>query len=278
MATAFMGYSLIWGQMSFWAVTVITNLFSSLDSIIPGLGTSIVQWIWGGFAVGNPTLNRLYSLHYLLPFVIVGLVLLHIWALHIPGSNNPTGIDIKSKSDAITFHPYYTLKDCFALSAFIALFMGFVFYALNYLGDPVNYIIADPLTTPPHIVPEWYFLPYYAILRAIPDKLLGVIALFASIGLLAFLPWLDTSKVRSARYRPVYKWFFALFIIDTIALGYLGAKTPEGLYLLFGRICTAYYFLYLLVILPVLGWIEKPTAMPGSITDDVLGKKPMAAE
>ena len=278
MATAFMGYSLVWGQMSFWAVTVITNLFSSLDSIIPGMGTAIVQWIWGGFSVGNPTLNRLYSLHYLLPFVIFGLVVLHIWALHIPGSNNPTGIDIKTKSDSIPFHPYYTLKDGFAMSVFIVLFMAFVFYAPNYLGHPDNYIEANPLATPPHIVPEWYFLPYYAILRAIPDKLFGVIAFAGSISLLLFLPWLDTSKVKSTRYRPIYKWFFALFMIDVLVLGYLGAKAPEGIYLIMGRIGTAYYFMHLLVILPLLGWIEKPSAMPGSITDDVLGKKPVAAK
>ncbi len=278
MATAFMGYSLVWGQMSFWAVTVITNLFSSLDSIIPGMGTAIVQWIWGGFSVGNPTLNRLFSLHYLLPFVIVGLVALHIWALHVPGNNNPTGISIKTKADAIPFHPYYTLKDGFALSVFVILFMAFVFYAPNYLGHPDNYVEANPLVTPPHIVPEWYFLPYYAILRAIPDKLFGVMAFAGSISLLLFLPWLDTSKVKSTRYRPIYKWFFALFMIDVLMLGYLGAKTPEGIYLIMGRIGTAYYFMHLLVILPLLGWIEKPSAMPGSITDDVLGKKPVAAK
>jgi ubiquinol-cytochrome c reductase cytochrome b subunit len=278
MATAFMGYSLVWGQMSFWAVTVITNLFSSLDSIIPGMGTAIVQWIWGGFSVGNPTLNRLFSLHYLLPFVIVGLVALHIWALHVPGNNNPTGISIKTKADAIPFHPYYTLKDGFALSVFVILFMAFVFYAPNYLGHPDNYVEANPLVTPPHIVPEWYFLPYYAILRAIPDKLFGVIAFAGSISLLLFLPWLDTSKVKSTRYRPIYKWFFALFMIDVLMLGYLGAKAPEGIYLIMGRIGTAYYFMHLLVILPLLGWIEKPSAMPGSITDDVLGKKPVAAK
>jgi ubiquinol-cytochrome c reductase cytochrome b subunit len=278
MATAFMGYSLVWGQMSFWAVTVITNLFSSLDSIVDGLGTAIVQWIWGGFAVGNPTLNRLYSLHYLLPFMIFGLVLLHIWALHIPGSNNPTGIDIKTKSDSITFHPYYTLKDGFALCAFVTLFAAFVFYAPNYLGHPDNYIEANPLSTPPHIVPEWYFLPYYAILRAIPDKLFGVMAFAGSITLLLFLPWLDTSKVRSTRYRPIYKWFFWLFMIDVLVLGYLGAKPPEGTYLIVGRLATAYYFAHLLIILPLLGWIEKPSAMPGSITDDVLGKKPAGAK
>jgi ubiquinol-cytochrome c reductase cytochrome b/c1 subunit len=277
MATAFMGYSLVWGQMSFWAVTVITNLFSSLDSIIPGLGTTIVEWIWGGFSVGNPTLNRLYSLHYLLPFVIAGLVVLHIWALHVPGNNNPTGIDIKAKSDAIPFHPYYTVKDGFAMVVFIILFAALVFYLPNYLSHPDNYIEANPLQTPAHIVPEWYFLPFYAILRAIPSKLLGVIAMFASIGILLFLPWLDTSKVRSARYRPIYKWFFALFVISGIALGYLGAKPPEGIYVILARIFTAYYFIHLLVILPLLGKIEKPAAMPGSITDDVLGKKPAAA-
>jgi ubiquinol-cytochrome c reductase cytochrome b/c1 subunit len=269
--TAFMGYSLVWGQMSFWAVTVITNLFSSLDEIWSGLGTTIVQWIWGGFSVGNPTLNRLYSLHYLLPFVIFGLALLHIWALHIPGSNNPTGIAVRTKSDYISFHPYYTVKDGFAMSAFIVLFAFFIFYAPNYLSHPDNYIEADPLVTPPHIVPEWYFLPFYAILRAIPNKLMGVIAMFASILLLVVLPWLDTSKVKSARYRPIYKWFFALFVIAGVALGYLGSKPPEGLYVIFARVFTAYYFIHLLVILPVLGFIEKPSRMPGSITDDVLG-------
>ena len=290
-ATAFMGYSLVWGQMSFWAVTVITNLFSSLDSIVSGLGTAIVQWIWGGFSVGNPTLNRLYSLHYLLPFIIAGLVVLHIWALHVPGSNNPTGLDIKSKSDAIPFHPYYTIKDGFAMVVFTVLFAFFIFYAPNYLSHPDNYIQANPLQTPPHIVPEWYFLPFYAILRAVPDigipftsivfinaKLAGVIAMFWSILLLLFLPWLDTSPVRSARYRPIYKWFLALFFIATVILGYLGSKPPEGSYLLYARLCTAYYFLHLLVVMPLLGWIEKPSAVPGSITDDVLGKKPVAAE
>src|SRR6516225_4112810 len=180
-ATAFMGYSLVWGQMSFWAVTVITNLFSSLDAVIPGLGTRLVQWIWGGFAVGGPTLTRLYSLHYLFPFVIAGVVVLHIWALHIPGNNNPTGIDVKSARDTVPFHPYYTIKDGFALVLFATLFAGLVFYAPNLLGHPDNYIPANPLQTPQHIVPEWYFLPFYAILRAIPNKLLGVIALFSSI-------------------------------------------------------------------------------------------------
>jgi len=238
-ATAFMGYSLPWGQMSFWAVTVITNLFSSLDAVIPGLGTRLVQWIWGGFAVGGPTLNRLYSLHYLFPFLIAGVVALHIWALHIPGNNNPTGIDVKVPTDTVPFHPYYTIKDGFALVAFILVFAAVVFYAPNFLGHPDNYVPANPLQTPTHIVPEWYFLPFYAILRAIPNKLLGVAALNGSILILFFVPWLDTSKVRSTRYRPIYKWFFWAFVVTCVALGYLGAQQPEGLYLVLGRIFTA---------------------------------------
>ena len=234
MATAFMGYTLPWGQMSFWAVTVITNLFSALDSIIPGVGTAVVEWIWGGYSVTGTTLNRLFSLHYLLPFVLVGIVALHIWAFHTTGNNNPAGIPIKSKSDAIPFHPYYTIKDGFALAVFCLLFAWFVFYAPNYLGHADNYIEANPLQTPAHIVPEWYFLPFYAILRAIPSKLFGVIAMFGSIIILFFVPWLDTSRVRSARFRPIYKWFFWLFVLNCLVLGYLGAKSPEGWYLFWG--------------------------------------------
>jgi ubiquinol-cytochrome c reductase cytochrome b/c1 subunit len=271
-ATSFMGYSLVWGQMSFWAVTVITNLFSSLDIVIPGLGTKLVEWIWGGFAVGAPTLNRLYSLHYLFPFLIVGVVFLHIWALHIPGNNNPTGIEVKSARDVVPFHPYYTIKDGFALVLFVLLFAGLVFYAPNELSHSDNYIPANPLQTPPHIVPEWYFLPFYAILRAVPNKLLGVIALFSSIAILFFVPWLDTSRVRSTRYRPVYKWFFWLFLLTCIALGYLGSQPPEGAYLVLGRIFTAYYFLFFLVLMPVVGRFERPRALPGSITESVLGR------
>ena len=228
MATAFMGYSLPWGQMSFWAVTVITNLFSSLDSVIPGLGTRIVQWLWGGYSVSGTTLTRFYSLHYLLPFVIVGAVVLHIWALHVVGQNNPTGLEIKTASDTVPMAPHAVMKDTFALAVFVLLFAWFVFYLPDYLGHADNYIEANPLSTPPHIVPEWYFLPYYAILRAIPNKLLGVIAMFSSIILLCFAPWLDTSRVRSAKYRPVYKWFFWLFIITVVALGYLGSKPAGG--------------------------------------------------
>ncbi|MBM3541005.1 MAG: cytochrome b/b6, partial [Alphaproteobacteria bacterium] len=198
MATAFMGYVLPWGQMSFWGATVITNLFSA----IPLVGESIVTWLWGGYAVDNPTLTRFFSLHYLLPFVIVGVVMLHLVALHKVSSNNPLGVEMKSPKDSIPFHPYYTAKDFFGIGVFLIVFAGFVFFAPNYMGHPLNYVPANPLVTPPHIVPEWYFLPFYAILRSIPDKLLGVIAMFAAILVLFVLPWLDTSRVRSAKFRP----------------------------------------------------------------------------
>ncbi len=274
MATAFMGYSLVWGQMSFWAITVITNLFSSLDAIWSGLGTGIVEWIWGGFAVNDATLNRLFSLHYLLPFVIVGLVGLHIWALHVTGNNNPTGIEIRDlKKDAVPFHPYYSVKDLFAIAAFAILFAYLVFYMPNYLGHADNYVEADPLVTPAHIVPEWYFLPFYAILRAIPSKLGGVIAMFGAIAVLFFIPWLDTSRERSTRYRPIYKWFFWFFVFTCIALGYLGAKTPEGGYLVASRLFTAYYFIHFLIVMPVVGIIETPKPKPQSIADAIEGNR-----
>jgi ubiquinol-cytochrome c reductase cytochrome b/c1 subunit len=271
MATAFMGYSLPWGQMSFWAVTVITNLFSSIDSLVPGLGTRIVQWLWGGYAVSGTTLNRFYSLHYLLPFLIAAVVGLHIWALHTVGQNNPTGLEIKTKSDTVPFSPHATMKDLFGLSVFGLLFAWFVFFLPDYLGHADNYIEANNLSTPPHIVPEWYFLPYYAILRAIPNKLLGVIAMFSSILILVFVPWLDTSRVRSAKYRPVYKWFFWLFIISVVALGYLGSKPPEGAYVYWARVFTTYYFLHFLVVMPIVGVMETPSLLPRSITESVLG-------
>jgi ubiquinol-cytochrome c reductase cytochrome b subunit len=269
-ATAFFGYSLVWGQMSFWAVTVITNLFSSLDSVIPGLGTAIVTWIWGGFSVDNATLNRLYSLHYLFPFIIAGLVGLHVWALHVPGSSNPTGIEVRNQErETLPFFPYLTAKDLFALALFSILFAYFVFYVPNYLGHADNYIPANPLQTPPHIVPEWYFLPFYAILRAIPSKLGGVCALFGALLILFAVPWLDTSRVRSTRYRPIYRWFFWLFVFTCIALGYLGSKTPEGWHLTAARVFTLYYFVHFLIVLPVVGLIETPTPMPASIADDI---------
>ena len=268
MATAFMGYVLPWGQMSFWGATVITNLFSA----IPLVGESITNWLWGGYAVDNPTLTRFYSLHYLFPFLILGLVILHIWALHVPGNNNPIGIDIKKPSkDTVPFHPYIVVKDLFALLIFLIVFAFFVFYSPNILGHADNYIEANPMVTPAHIVPEWYLLPFYAILRSIPDKLFGVIAMFASIFVLVILPWLDTSKVRSAIFRPLYKQFYWFLVADVLILGYVGAMPAEGLYLLVARIATAYYFLHFLVILPVLGAKEKTLEVPISLTEPVLG-------
>ena len=210
MATAFMGYVLPWGQMSFWGATVITNLFSA----IPLVGESIVTLLWGGFSVDNPTLNRFYALHYLLPFVIVGVVVLHIVALHRFGSNNPLGIDVRGNQDTISFHPYYTVKDAFGLGVFLILLSAVVFFLPNSMGHPDNYIPANPMVTPAHIVPEWYFLPFYAILRAVPDKLFGVLAMFAAIGVLFILPWLDRSPVRSATFRPIYKIMFWVFLVD----------------------------------------------------------------
>ena len=267
MAAAFTGYVLPWGQMSFWGATVITNLFSA----IPVVGESVVNWVWGGYSVGNPTLNRFFSLHYLIPFLILGLVVLHIWALHVPGNNNPVGIDIKKPSkDTVPFHPYITIKDIFALLMFMIIFSGFVFFSPNVLGHPDNYIPANPLITPEHIVPEWYLLPFYAILRSVPDKLGGVLLMFGSLFVLVILPWLDTSKVRSAIFRPMYRQFFWIFVIDALALGYLGAMPAEGVYLFLARISTAYYFLHFIVILPALGFLEKTDPLPASISEPVL--------
>jgi ubiquinol-cytochrome c reductase cytochrome b/c1 subunit len=269
-ATGFMGYVLPWGQMSFWAATVITNLFSA----IPWVGEGIVTWLWGGYSVGNPTLNRFFSLHYLLPFVILGAVILHVWALHVSGQNNPSGVEPKSRQDTVPFTPYATIKDMFLMVVFCILYAWFVFYLPNYLGHPDNYIPANPAVTPTHIVPEWYYLPFYAILRAIPNKLLGVLFLLASILVLAFLPWLDTSKVRSASYRPLYRPFFWLFFAVCVGLGWLGSKPAEGVYVIAARILTAWYFIHLLVILPLLGLIEKPKPLPNSISEAMLGKTP----
>jgi len=269
MATAFMGYVLPWGQMSFWGATVITNLFSA----VPLVGDAIVTWLWGGFSVDNATLNRFYSLHYLFPFLIVGVVILHIWALHVHGSNNPTGLDTKGPQDTISFHPYYTVKDAFGIGVFGIFFALFLFLMPNVLGHPDNYIEADPLVTPPHIVPEWYFLPFYAILRAIPDKLMGVVAMFASILILFVLPWLDTSRVRSARFRPVYRMLFWAFLIDCLILGYVGGNPPEGVFITIGQLATAFYFLFFLS-LPFIGWFERPKPLPPSIAESVLEKSP----
>ena len=274
MATAFMGYVLPWGQMSFWGATVITNLFSAILVV----GGSIVEWLWGGFCVDNATLNRFFSLHYLLPFLILGLVVLHIWALHVPGNNNPIGIDIKKPSkDTVPFHPYIVIKDGFALLMFMIIFAFFIFYSPNILGHADNYIEANPMVTPAHIVPEWYLLPFYAILRSIPDKLLGVVAMLSAILILAALPWLDTSKIRSAVFRPLYKQFYWILVADVLILGYVGAMPAEGLYLLVARVATAYYFLHFLLILPVLGFKEKTLPVPLSITESVLGGSPNLA-
>jgi quinol-cytochrome oxidoreductase complex cytochrome b subunit len=338
MATAFMGYVLPWGQMSFWGATVITNLFSAF----PLVGESIVTWLWGGFSVDNPTLNRFYSLHFLLPFVIVGVVILHLAALHQHGSNNPTGLDLKKPGDFVSFHPYYTVKDFFGFGVFFIIFSCFLFFAPNYLGHPDNYIPANPMVTPAHIVPEWYFLPFYAILRAItfdiplwvlgaglsvlviglrmpecaasvlkkipfgvfataflpaerisvtstlfisglalllilsgisggilPSKLGGVLAMFGAILVMFLLPWLDSSPVRSGNYRPVFKPFYWLFVLNAVMLGYCGSKPPEGIYPLLSLIGTGYYFGYFLVILPILSKFERPLPLPQGIGSPV---------
>lgn len=260
--TAFMGYVLVWGQMSFWAATVITNMFTA----IPFVGDTILAWLLGGFSVDNPTLNRFYSLHYLIPAIIFGLVFLHLWALHVHKSSNPLGIDIKGPQDTIPFSPYYTIKDLFGVGVMLLVLMYFVFFNPNFFAEPDNYIPANPMLTPHLIVPEWYMLPYYTILKAIPNKVIGVIAMMASIFVLFLLPWLDTSKVRSAKFRPIYKQFFWVLVASFIALTWAGAKPPEGPPLLIGRIATAYYFAHFLIVMPVLGWLERPLPLPDSIS------------
>jgi len=263
MMTAFMGYVLPWGQMSYWAATVITNLFTA----IPWAGEAITEWLWGGFVVGTPTLTRFYSLHYLIPFVIFAIVFVHIWALHVHKSNNPLGVEMKTPKDSIAFHPYYTVKDMFGLGVFLVVFGFWVFYFPNYLGHPDNYIPANPLQTPPHIVPEWYLLPFYAILRAIPSKLGGVIAMVASLWVLFLVPWLDTSRVRSATFRPIFKQFYWLLVADVLVLGYVGAQPAEGIFVHIGRIATAYYFVHFILVLPFVGWMERPRPVPDSIAE-----------
>ncbi|VXC79968.1 cytochrome b [Sphingomonas sp. AX6] len=275
MATAFMGYVLPWGQMSFWGAQVITGFFSA----IPGVGETLRVWLLGGYVPDNAALNRFFSLHYLLPFVIAGVIILHIWALHIPGSNNPTGVEVKGKQDTVPFHPYYTAKDGVGVGVFFLIFAALVFFAPNLLGHPDNYIEANPLSTPSHIVPEWYFLPFYAILKAftidfiMPAKLWGVIAMFGSILLLFFLPWLDKSPVRSANYRPTYRWFLIVLVLDVLLLGYLGGANPTPLVIGLTQIATAYYFLHFLVVLPLISSMEKPLPLPNSITEAVLKGK-----
>ena len=275
MATAFMGYVLPWGQMSFWGAKVITGLFGA----IPLVGEPIQIWLLGGYAPDNAALNRFFSLHFLLPFVIAGVVILHIWALHIPGSSNPTGVEIKSESDTVPFHPYYTAKDGFGLGVALILYCLLVFFLPNYLGHPDNYIEANPLSTPAHIVPEWYFWPFYAILRAftsnfffMPAKLMGVLAMFSAILMWFFLPWLDRSPVRSGHYRPLFRKFFWFGLIPTMAvLFYCGGAPAEEPYVMLSQIATAYYFLHFLVVLPIVSSVERTEPLPTSITAAVLG-------
>ncbi len=291
MATGFLGYTLPWGQMSFWGATVITNFFSA----IPLVGESVTQWLWGSFAVDNTTLQRFFSLHYLLPFVIAGVVVLHIWALHVPGNNNPLGIDVKGPADTVPFHPYYTTKDGFWIALFLIVFSYFIFFDPNFLGHADNYIPANRLVTPAHIVPEWYYLPLYAILRSVPDKLIGVILMFSAIMVWALLPWLDTSRVRSNNFRPYMRQLFWILMVVIFLLGYLGAQTADDSNLVFfgvelpigklllSQLLTFYYFLHFFLITPVVGLMETPNPVPESISKAVLAKKnggavPVAAE
>jgi ubiquinol-cytochrome c reductase cytochrome b subunit len=274
MATAFMGYVLPWGQMSFWGAKVITGFFGA----IPLVGEPLQIWLLGGYAPDNAALNRFFSLHFLLPFVIAAVVILHIWALHIPGSSNPTGIEVKSESDTVPFHPYYTAKDGFGLGVFLIIYCLFVFFMPNALGHPDNYIPANPLATPAEIVPEWYFWPYYASLRAftadflfVPAKLMGVAAMFSSILVWFFLPWLDRSPVRSGHYRPIFRKFFWVLVVDLLVLGYCGGSPAEEPFVMISQLATAYYFLHFLVIIPLVSAFERPEPLPFSITEAVLG-------
>jgi ubiquinol-cytochrome c reductase cytochrome b subunit len=272
MATAFMGYVLPWGQMSYWGAQVITGFFSAF----PLVGEPIRIWLLGGYAPDQAALTRFFSLHYLLPFVIAAVVILHIWALHIPGSGNPTGVDVKDERDTLPFHPFYTAKDGWFVGLLLLIYAIVTYFAPNYLGHPDNYIPANPLATPAEIVPEWYFWPFYAILRSftfdfiLEAKLWGVLAMFSSILLLFFLPWIDKSPVRSGSYRPVFKRFFWLLVIDVIVLGWAGGGAPTPFRNAVGQISAAYYFLHFLVILPLVSAFETPLPLPRSISESVL--------
>ena len=280
MATAFIGYVLPWSQMSGWGATVITSLFSA----VPLVGDGIVTWLWGGFSVGNPTLNRFFALHFLLPFVIAGVVALHVWALHITGSNNPLGIEPKKKDDPIPFHPYYTIKDSLAIVVFMIVYAAIVFFYPDIFVHADHFVEFNALVTPAQIVPEWYFLPFYAILRAftfdiglfgtvlLSAKLQGVIAMFGSIIVLFFLPFMDRSPVRSARFRPLYRIALILLVVDLFILGYVGAQHAEEPYITIGQLATAYYFAFFFVIIPLLNKFEKPKPLPNSISEAVLSK------
>jgi len=275
MATAFMGYVLPWGQMSYWGAQVITGLFSA----IPLVGDAFREWLLGGFAPDNAALNRFFSLHFLMPFVILGVVIMHIWALHIPGSSNPTGVEVKSESDTVPFYPYYVGKDGWTVGLFMVIFSAFVFFMPNALGHPDNYIPANPMQTPAHIVPEWYFWPFYAILRAftvdfliVPAKLMGVLAMFSAILVWFFLPWLDRSPVRSGHYRPLYRKFFWFGLVPAmLVLFYCGGAPAEEPYVMLSQLASLYYFAHFLIIVPIVSSIERPDPLPFSITEAVLG-------
>jgi ubiquinol-cytochrome c reductase cytochrome b subunit len=298
MATGFLGYVLPWGQMSFWGATVITGLFGA----IPFVGEALQTWLLGGPAVDNATLNRFFSLHYLLPFVIAGLVIVHIWAFHHTGNNNPTGVEVRRgskaevKKDTLPFWPYFVIKDLFALGVVLVAFFAVVGFMPNYLGHPDNYIPANPLSTPSHIVPEWYYLPFYAILRAftadvwavqfasfitagiVDAKFFGVLAMFGAIFVMAIVPWTDTSSARSGKYRPMFKWWFALLCVDFMVLMWVGARDTEFPHDWISLIGATYWFAYFLVILPLLGVFEKPLPLPATIEDDFVAHYPGAAK
>jgi len=263
MVTSFLGYTLPWGQMSYWAATVITNLFSA----IPFVGEGIKIWLLGDYTVGNATLNRFFALHYVLPFVIFGIVALHIAAVHVHGSNNPSGIEVKSSNETVKFYPYMLIKDTLAFCVFGIVISAVIFFGPNLMAEVDNYIPADPMVTPAHIVPNWYLAPYYAILRAVPDKLGGVVLMFGALIILFVLPWLDTSKVKSCTFRPIYRWLMILFFINFFILGYVGLKPAVGSYLLIARIGVVYYFGFLLIITPYISRIEKIGILPESITE-----------
>ena len=250
MATAFMGYVLPWGQMSFWGATVITNLFSA----VPLIGKDIVDWLWGGFAVDNPTLNRFFSLHFTLPFVIVGAVLIHLVLLHEVGSNNPLGLTLKTEN--VPFYPYFYTKDLFGLMVLLLIFFTFIFYYPNALGHPDNYIEANPMKTPLHIVPEWYFLPFYAILRSIPNKIGGVIAMFGSLIVLLTIPFTNSSEIRSTTFRPIFKVCYWLLVVCFLLLGWIGQMPVEYPFTEVGIICMIYYFSFFIIIIPFVGYFE----------------------
>lgn len=250
MGTAFLGYVLPYGQMSLWGATVITNMLSA----IPWIGQDFVEFVWGGFSVNNATLNRFFSLHYLLPFILAALAILHLMTLHVNGSSNPLGIS--SNADRIPMHPYYMFKDLITIFLFFLAMAIIVFYMPNVMGHSDNYIPANPMQTPPSIVPEWYLLPYYAILRSIPNKLLGVIAMLMSLLILLAMPILDTSRVRGGQFRPLMRFAFWVFVTDFFYLMYLGSQHAEEPYVTLGAIATAVYFGWFVVVLPVIGVIE----------------------